>query len=108
MLLPQRQRSADQNGREQMATIHEMKAAKDFRGLLAARSAASDAKGFHECRFQCNRHEELGTANPIAKIAANRIRGREEAERNGWYQNHDWFTAEDRADTRRSDFMEAY
>jgi hypothetical protein len=89
-------------------TIRAMKAAKDFRGLLAARSSESDAKGFHECRFQCDRHEELGTANPIAKIAANRIRGRDEAERNGWYQTQDWFTAEDCAETIREDFMKVY
>lgn len=89
-------------------TIRAMKAAKDFRGLLAARSAESDAKGFHECRFQCDRQDELGTNNPIAKIAANRVRARIDAEERGRYEAFDWYTVEDRADTRRDDFMGAY
>jgi hypothetical protein len=89
-------------------TIRAMKARKDFRGLLASRSAESDAKGFHECRFQCDRHEELGTANPIAKIAANRVLARIESERKGWFEMRDFFTAEDRAETLRDFYMGAY
>jgi hypothetical protein len=87
-----------------MATIKALKAAKDFHGLLAARSAESDAKGYHECRTQCDRGEELGTTTPIADIVINRIDAREEHERNGWYQGRDWYTADDHAEMRLEDF----
>ena len=91
-----------------MSTIRELKAAKNFRALLAIRSAESDEKGFRDCRFQCDRHQELGTEHPIADIAALRVFHREEKERNGWYEGRDWYTAEDHAEMRRDDFTDQF
>jgi hypothetical protein len=91
-----------------MATIRELKAAKNFRALLAIRSAASDENGFRECRFQCDRHAELGTEHPIADIAAFRVSLREERERNGWYEPKDFYTAEDVAEQRQEDFTDQF